>query len=254
MMSTLRIHYLETRSEFLKMFRMPAYVIPTLTFPVVFYLFFGVTFGSAKAAKNATMAEYLIATYGAFGVIGASLFGFGVAVAIERGQGWLQLKRATPMPLSAWFGAKLAMAVLFSAIIAILLFTMGATVGGVRFEALEWLRLFATLILGALPFCAMGLAIGYFAGPNSAPAIVNLLYLPMAFVSGLWIPLAALPKFFRAVAPALPPYHFGQLALLQIGVGDGSAMTHVAALIGFTILFLILATIGYRRDEGKLYG
>jgi ABC-2 type transport system permease protein len=187
-------------------------------------------------------------------VIGAALFGFGIGVATERGQGWLQLKRATPMPLSAWFGAKLAMAVLFSAIIAVLLFTMGSTLGGVRFEANVWIRLFATLIFGALPFCAMGLAIGYFAGPNSAPAIVNLLYLPMGFISGLWIPITILPKFFQMIAPALPSYHFGQLALMQIGAANGSGATHFFALIGFTVLFLMLAVIAYRRDEGKLYG
>jgi ABC-2 type transport system permease protein len=253
-MSSARIHLMEARSELLKVFRMPAYVIPTLAFPIVFYLFFGVTYGGTVVAKQTTMAQYLIATYGAFGVIGAALFGFGVGVATERGQGWLQLKRATPMPLSAFFGAKLATAVLFSAVIALLLFAAGSTLGGVRFEALVWMRLFLTLLLGAFPFCAFGLAIGYFAGPNSAPGVVNLLYLPMAFISGLWIPLPALPKVFRAIAPALPSYHFGQLALLQIGAAKGSALTHVTALAGFTVLFLVLATIGYRRDEGKLYG
>jgi ABC-2 type transport system permease protein len=116
------------------------------------------------------------------------------------------------------------------------------------------MRLFLTLLLGAFPFCAFGLAIGYFAGPNSAPAVVNLLYLPMGFISGLWIPLPALPKFFQVLAPALPSYHFGQLALGQIGAAAGSPSMHAAALVAFTVVFLIVATIGYRRDEGKLYG
>ena len=47
--------------------------------------------------------------------------------------------------------------------------------GSVDLPAADWARMGVILILGSLPFCAMGLAIGYFAGPNSAPAIVNLL-------------------------------------------------------------------------------
>ena len=39
------------------------------------------------------------------------------------------------------------------------------------------------LVIGALPFCAIGLAFGYLVGPNSAPAVLNLVYLPMAFAS-----------------------------------------------------------------------
>jgi ABC-2 type transport system permease protein len=244
----LRIHWLELKSEFLKMFRMPAYVIPTLAFPLMFYLFFGVAFGQKDAAS------YLIATYGAFGVIGASLFGFGVSVAIERGQGWLSLKRATPMPLSAWFGAKIGMALLFSAIIVTCLALLGIFAGGVHFAPSVWLLLFVALVAGALPFCAMGLMIGYSAGPNSAPAIVNIVYLPMSFLSGLWIPIEMMPKFLQRIAPALPPYHLGQLALIITGKAHGSAAVHIAALIGFTALFLTAATIAYRRDEGKVYG
>src|SRR5215475_11867471 len=149
----LRIHLLELKSEFLKMFRMPAYVIPTLAFPLMFYVFFGLAFGPRSAGET-KIASYLIATYGAFGVIGASLFGFGVSVAIERGQGWLQLKRATPMPLSAWFGAKIGMALLFSAIIVVCLSLLGVFFGGVHFPAAVWPQVFVALVGGALPFCA----------------------------------------------------------------------------------------------------
>ena len=172
MRSLLRIHLLELKSEFLKMFRLPGFVIPTLGFPLIFYLFFGVAFGTKASVGATKLASYLIATYGAGGVIGAALFGFGVSVAVERGQGWLQLKRATPMPLSAWFGAKIGMAFIFSTIIVAGLSLLGIFFGGVHFAPMVWPLLFFTLVLGALPFCALGLMIGYFAGPNSALATV----------------------------------------------------------------------------------
>ena len=112
--SPARAYALEAKYEFLKLLRMPGYAIPSIAFPAMFYLLFGVMFGRGTVG-GLSMATYLIATYGAFGVIGASLFGFGVGVAIERGQGWMMLKRASPMPPMAFFAAKLAMCTIFAA-------------------------------------------------------------------------------------------------------------------------------------------
>ena len=102
----------------------------------------------------------------------------------------------------------------------------------------------------------MGLALGYFAKPNSAPAMVNLVYLPMSFCSGLWIPIFMLPHVLQKVALVLPPYHMSQLALNAIGVNPhpSPAWGHLEPLIGVTLLFLGLAAYGYWRDEGASYG
>jgi ABC-2 type transport system permease protein len=251
---TMRTYLLESKYELFKALRLPAYSLPTILFPIVFYLFFGVAFGG-RAVGAVKMAEYLIATYGAFGVIGASLFGFGVSVAIERGQGWLEAKRTTPMPISAYFVAKTAMAMTFSSTIIVLLFTVGSLFGGVQLQPMRALALFGVLVSGSITFCALGLSIAFFAGPNSAAPIVNLIYLPMAFLSGLWIPVQMLPKAIQSLALWLPPYHYSQLALKVIGADrGGSVLVHVAAMLGFTVLFSALAYIGYRRDEGKMYG
>lgn len=250
-----RIYALEAKYEFLKQVRMPAYAIPSITFPVMFYLLFGVLFGGGRPAAGTTVATYLLATYPAFGVIGAALYGFGVGVAIERGQGWMTLKRATPMPPFAYFFAKLAMAMAFGALIIVLLVVVGTTLGGVRLAPPQLLALTGTLVLGAIPFCALGLAIGYFAGPNSSVAIVNLIFMPMAFASGLWIPVEMLPPVVRAISPSLPPFHLAQLALATIGSGLGApAWTHATTLAGFTLLGLGIALIGYRRNEDVTWG
>jgi ABC-2 type transport system permease protein len=250
----MKTYLLEIKYEFLKSLRLPAYSLPTLLFPVVFYLFFGVMFG-ARQTGPVQMSAYLIATYGCFGVIGAALFGFGVSVAIERGQGWLEVKRTTPMPIASYFVAKLAMAMLFSAIIVLLLFAVGIFFGDVKLPLATLASLFGVLVAGSVTFCAFGLALGFFAGPNSAAPIVNLLYLPMAFLSGLWVPILFLPQKIQELALWLPPYHFSQLALRTIGASRGEpVMLHVMAMIIATILFTLIAYIGYRRDEGKLYG
>ncbi|HVG24965.1 MAG TPA: ABC transporter permease [Thermoanaerobaculia bacterium] len=249
----MRTYLLEIKYEFLKALRMPSYSLPTLLFPLFFYLFFGVMFGM-KQAGAVNMATYLIATYGTFGVMGAALFGFGVSVAIERGQGWLEVKRTTPMPMAAYFVSKLAMAMIFSAIIVLMLFILGTTVGNATITIAQALAMFGVLVAGSITFCMLGLAIGFLAGPNSATPIVNLIYLPMGFLAGLWVPIVFLPKSLQQVAAWMPAYHFSQLALSTVGASRGSTLQHIAAMLAATALFALVAWIGYRRDEGKLYG
>lgn len=250
----MKTYLLETKYEFLKALRMPQYSLPTILFPVVFYLFFGVMLGK-KQVGDVRIAQYLLATYGAFGVIGASLFGFGVSVAIERGQGWLEAKRTTPMPIAAYFVAKLVMAMVFSALVVLLLFATGTGLGGVTLGAGRGAALLATLVGGSVTFCALGLALGFLLGPNSAVPIVNLVYLPMSILSGLWVPIQALPEPVQKFAYWLPPYHFSQLALHITGGSRGeSVLMHAGAMVVAAAVFAAIAYFGYRRDEGKLYG
>ena len=252
--SRLRVYRTEAWQEFLKLIRLPIFAATTIALPLMFYVIFGITFAGEQAG-GVGMTTYMLVTYGAFGVIGAALFGFGVSVAVERGQGWMRLKRVAPMPPLAYFVAKVVMSLAVATIIVLAMFTLGALVGGVRLDPQQWVAAGVALVAGALPFSAMGLAFGYLVGPNSAPAVLNLAWLPMAFASGLWIPISQLPDVVQSVAVALPPYHFVQLALGTIGASEGgSPVVHGAAVLGFTLLFLVVAAWGFRRDEGRTYG
>jgi ABC-2 type transport system permease protein len=251
-----RVYWMEAKCEFKKFLRMPRYVIGTLAFPLMFYCFFGLATGGAQSHGGPNpMARYLLATYGAFAVMGAALYTFGVGVAVERGLGWLQVKRASPMPPAAYFVAKGAVAMAAGAAVVALLFTLGAAFGNVRMPASQWLGLAGTLICGAIPFGALGLAIGAFAGPNSAPATVNLIYMPLAYLAGLWVPLEYLPTVVQRYAPLLPTYHFAQLALSVLhSPTKGSTMEHVGALMAYTMIFAGVAWLGNSRESEQLYG
>jgi ABC-2 type transport system permease protein len=251
----LRIYALEAKYECVKQLRLPTQLIFSMGFPLMFYTVFGLLFGRGGGAGSGSFALFYIATYGAFGIVTAAMYGFGVGVATERGQGWMLLKRASPMPYAAYFIGKLAMSLVSAASIVALLTASGVLVMGVRVSPIAWCEMAALLILGVTPFCVLGLVIGYWMGPNSAVAAVNLVSMPMAMLSGLWIPLNVLPAFVRSIARFLPAYHYSQLALATIGQNQpGSIAGHVLALVGFTILCLSLAYAGYRRDEDKTYG
>jgi ABC-2 type transport system permease protein len=249
----LKIYLNEVRFEFLKMIRLPVYALSTILFPVMFYVLFGLLINRGAQFNQVAVATYLLASYGTFGVMGSSLFSFGVGLANERGLGWLQVKRASPMPPFAYFFAKTVVCMIFSLIIVSLLMTLGLLFGHVHLEVGQAVALVATLVFGSTIFCAMGLAIGYLATPSSAPAIVNLIYLPLSFASGLWLPIDALPGFLQRLAPFLPPYHLGQLALGTIGASTrGTFTSHWEALIASALICLGIARIAYQREE-KMY-
>ncbi|HKH97650.1 MAG TPA: ABC transporter permease [Candidatus Sulfotelmatobacter sp.] len=252
---TAAIYWKEAKYEFLKNLRLRVYTASVLSFPLMFYVLFGLVLNSKEAIRGTGVPTYMIATFGTFGVMGASLFGTAAGLASDRGLGWLQVKRASPMPPFAYFAAKVVTSMIFSTVIVLALFTLGFAFGGVRMPVLEFARLLGTLVAGSLPFSAMGLALGYFTGPNSAPPTINLIYLPMSVCSGLWVPFMFLPKIVRQIALVLPPYHLSQLALGVVGAGwHEPSAAHWEVLAAFTMICLGVARIGFQRDQGKMYG
>ena len=237
------IYLLEARAQFLTVARTPGFTIPTLVFPLMFYVFFGVVMGFSPVAPT-----FLLATYGVFGLIGPALFGFGVGFATERDSGALLLKQTTPMPVGAYLLARVGTALLFGMAIVLGLFLLGAYAAEVTLYRWQWFALAGVVLSSVIPFCALGLAIGASVKAQSAVAIVNLVYLPMALLSGLWIPIALLPSFVQDVAVVFPAYHQSQLALKVVALDEGgSTAVHVLMIGIFTVVFLIVAAVGFRR-------
>lgn len=240
----LAIHLREAGGEFLKVWRTPAFALPTLVLPAAFYLMFALLLPGQWGSLD--RASYLLATYGVFGIMGPALFGFGVGVAQERENGWLDLKRVSPMPVSAYFFGKIAMSMLFAALVFLLLSAL-AFAGGVRIAPLAWIALGLLLTVGTLPFCAIGLLIGVAARAAPAVAFVNLVYLPMALLSGLWMPLQVFPPWLQALGEWLPPRPLAEMALSLVGVGSGDWLQGTLQLAGWTALCLLLAAGLHRR-------
>ena len=236
--NALTVYALEAKYEFLRVLRTPAFAAPTLLFPPLFFLLFGLLMNHG----NADAARYLFSGYSIFGVMAPALFGFGVGFAMERERGWLSLKRVMPMPPGAYLLSKMAMAMLFAAIIYIVLALMARFLGGVHLEIGQWLLMGALSVFGAVPFCAIGLMIGAKSNASAAPAFVNLVYLPMAFLSGLWMPLTMMPAFITQIAPLWPSYHLSQMAQMAAGIQPWSDVgIHVAWILGESAVCFAIA-------------
>lgn len=234
----------EARSECLRYMRNPSFMLPIMLFPAMFYLLFGVLMAKSNGADA---ARYLLASYGVFGVMSPGLFGFGVSLALERDSGLLTFKRALPMPPGAYLLGKMIMAMVAAAGVILLLLAMAFTLGRVTLGAAQIGALLLVGVLGVLPFCALGMFVGTVFKGQGAPGVLQLIYLPMSFMSGLWFPLPMLPKFLQQIAPIWPSYHLDMLALAAVGMKQGPLLGHVLTLLAFTAIFLLLATRRLRR-------
>lgn len=235
----------EARSEILRYLRNPGFLLPVILFPTVFYLMFGVLLASGQGTG---MATYLLASYGTFGVMSPGLFGFGVSLALERDNGLLTLKRALPMPPAAYLLGKMLMAMIAAAMVIVLLLGLAVGVAHVSLTVGQAAALLLTGTLGVLPFCALGMLVGTLIKGQGAPGMLNLVYLPMSFLSGLWVPLQILPDTLQRIAPVWPSYHLHRIALNALGVIHEPMWQHVLVLCGFTAGFLWLAVRRLRRN------
>jgi ABC-2 type transport system permease protein len=230
-------YFSDAKYESLRLFRTPAFSMPILAMPVLFYTVFGVLMSDGQtppAVANLTFVDWTV-----YGVMGPGLFGFGILVAVERNQGLLTFKRALPMPTGSYLASKLMMAYVFAAAIMAMLAVLGVTAGHVTLSPIRLATVAGVMSLGVFPACALGLFIGAWAPASSASAFANITYLGMAFLSGLFFHL---PPGVAAFRPIWPTYHLVQLAMASAGMpSQGSLVVHTAILVAMTAGLTLLA-------------
>lgn len=230
---------MEAKFELLGALRTTGFAIPFIAVPVAIYLLFGVVIsGNAGSSSEygPGIANYL---FTGFSVLAASMPGIfcGVILAQERDGNLQQLKRALPLPPGATIIAKVLMAMGIAAIAVTLVVAVALAAGKLTISTGQVAVIWAVLIVGTIPFSAMGLLIGSFSSASAAPAYGNLVFLPMMWLSGLFIPL---PDFLERWVIIWPTFHLNQLALGLAGVEQFTFIPPAFAggvLVGVTVLF-----------------
>ncbi len=87
--------------------------------------------------------------------------------------------------------------------------------------------------------------------PSAGPGFINLIYLPLSFFGGLWVPVEDLPHWSQAVAHFLPTYWFSRLALHAFGFTTPSPVLGYAVLAAYTVALLGLSARVWAGSEAK---
>ncbi len=243
-----RVFAKEAQYELIKLVRERAYVFSVIGLPIVFFLVFGIAHPN-QIVQGQPVSRYLLASYSAFGAMGAALFAIGVGLVTERSHGWLALKRASPMPTSSYLTAKVFAALAFGELITFALMALGVITAGMSVSGIEILRLAMAIAGGVFAFSAIGVFLGLILSPGSAVGMINLVYLPLSLCGGLWVPLDMLPKWLQSIAPLLPSYQFSCLTLHALGYSGGAAWSAWALLFAYGVSFTLLSVWLFRRQE-----
>ena len=236
---------MHARLQVLELLRLPGFSVATLGFPTVFFLLFGLP----QAGKH---PEVFLASYAGFAVLGVGFFQFGVSIAMERLTPWQTWLRTLPASAFSRIAGRVLAALSFATASATLVVVVVLATTSTAPRVEEIARLAMTLLLGSVPFVALGLAIAYWSSPKAALPVANLLYIVFAYVGGFWSGPTDLPHWIRGVSPFTPTRQWGDLLWNAVTSG-GFEATHWLALTGYALAFGLLATWGYRRDEGQRF-
>ena len=235
----------QTKYELVHGIRSPELVVFTVLFPLMFYLLAGFVFGPFRH-PDAQMRNYVLIGFIIMAAMTPGFSSFSGVLAMERETGLYALRRALPMPAGADVAAKAAVALLCVALVVPTLMAVGAWLGNVELTLRQLTTILGLSLAGALPFCAMGFFIGMYASARAVPAVVNLLMIPMLYLSGALFPL---PPSLGWLTPFTPPFYLQQLMLAAAGAPNrfvGGPLTHAALLTGITTVFAALALRRFR--------
>ncbi len=234
------------RITLLGLVRAPAYWVPTLLFPTMLYLFFGARIAASDAAG------FALASWSVYAVLGVAFYQFGVGVAQDRESPWDGYLRTLPAGSLPPLAAQIAVAILFAVAAVLVLWVTAGLVAGINLDPGARVRLALALAVGAVPFALFGIALGYLVSAKAAVPVANMLFLPLAFAGGLWLPPSQLPEIAARVSTWLPTRHFGELAWAAVAgapIPVGSGLW----LAGYTAVFAALAVWARQRDQGRRY-
>jgi ABC-2 type transport system permease protein len=236
------------RYQLIETIRIPVAVIGTAFFPAASMLFFVVPF----AGDDPVGATFATASMVTFAVMVSNLFTYGVGVSEDRNQPWDPYTRTLPVGPGPRFagrilaGLAMMMVSLIPVVVIAALFT-AATITPVGF-----LLALGTVVVVALPFILMGLAIGYALPSKAALAVAQIVFFPLAFGGGLLSEPGNAPGFVETIAPYLPTR--GAVELMWAAVGDHPLDRTALVMLGVWIVAMgALAVWAFRRDEGRRF-
>ncbi len=226
-------------------FRQPGYIIPTLIFPAMFFLFFGV-----PEAKDLKLSKILVASFSAFALIGVMFFQFLISSSQERSSSWNFYLRT--LPTSKWvvFWSRASVS-LFLAILSVgLVFLVAFWATPFEISLNGFVVFMALLLVGAIPFGLLGYVVGLWVNPKGAPALGNLLYLGGAYMGGLWYPPQLLPKAIGDISVYLPTRAYGEI-LWSVMLSRVVEHRYIYSLVTCSVVVMLLITFSHLYSERK---
>jgi ABC-2 type transport system permease protein len=236
------------RYELLRTFRNRRFLLFSLGFPLVLYFMIAAPnrHEESFAGTGLSAPLYYMIGLAAFGTMNTML-ATGARIAGERSTGWNRQLRITPLSPRTYFRAKVVTAYLLALLTLALLYTSGIILG-VSLSLGTWLSMTGFVLVGLVPFAALGIFLGHLLTTDSIGPVIGGSTALLAFFGGIWFPITS--GAMHVVAEALPSYWLVQASQLAIG-GHPWGTTGWLVVAAWTVAGTALATRAYRRDTKR---
>lgn len=183
----------------------------------------------------------------AMGVSLFSLSGLSQLFASYREKGVLRRMRTTPVKPAVMLGAQLLMATILSVITMLIMVAIGRFAFDVQLPQ-QLLAYLISFLLLALALFAIGLLVAAVApSSKSASAIGSLVFFPLVFFAGLWLPRASMNKVLLTISD-LTPLGAGVQSLQDATAGHWPQLLHLGVMLGWTVVAGVLAARYFRWE------
>ena len=237
----------QCQAELIRMFRNRYYIFWSLLMPIIFYYIFTKVVSTPDVDADLWKAHYLMSMT-TFSVMGSSIMTLGIKMVQERSEGWTLYLKITPLPTSVYFAAKIAAQTVIHLFSIFVIFMAGYIINGVSLSPLQWLLCALWILFGSLPFLAIGTLVGSMKKVETAAGISNLIYMALAVVGGMWMPVEVFPKFMQAISDWLPSNSFAGGAW-EIIRGNSPSLQGILLIIGYLFLFMVLSIYIRKRQN-----
>jgi ABC-2 type transport system permease protein len=237
-----------TRAEIVRAFRNRRFFVFSVGFPLVIYLLVAAPNRGVDNLSGSGISAplYFMVGLATLGTMDSVLAG-GARISVERTIGWTRHLRATPLRPRTYFATKVLTAYLTALLALAVMYGAGLSLG-VALSASEWVGMTGLLLVGLLPFAALGILLGHLVGVDAlGPAIGGTSGL-LSFLGGAWFPVS--DGFLHDVAQALPSYWLVRSSSIATEGGGWSAIGWLV-VIGWSVVLGAAAIWAYRRDTQR---
>jgi ABC-2 type transport system permease protein len=199
----------QLRAEQLVFWRTREAAVFIFIFPPMLFLLLGSVYDGTIEGQPA--ADVLLAGLLGYGAANTAFAGLTIQLVIRRESGLLKRLRATPLPQWTYLAGVLLSTLLVFALQTAVIVLLGRFLFDADLPE-RWLSLAGGVLVGVAGFAGIGLgAASLIRSAEGSSAVVNVILLPMAFVSGSFGPTDSYPEFLQALGEVLPLRHFVEL-------------------------------------------
>ena len=188
--------------------RNPAATFFTVILPLIFLLLFTSIFGNDEIEPGVRAATFYVPGILALAIISATGVNLAMTITTRRERGILKRVRATPIPPWVFIASQAIAGFVLSVIMTVIIVLIGRVLFSVSLNVNGIPSLLITLLIGAFSFAAIGLALtSIIPSEDAAPAVTNAIFLPLYFISDVFIVGGDTPTFIQRIGDIFPVKH-----------------------------------------------